>query len=146
MKRFFSALLVLFFLQTQSYARANTHALNTEFNQLAHGIIDGQMNAESIVSHAKKIVSQARASGVSEEQFLGALSEKMSLNMSKEKIAASIEEMRSNPSEAKVEEIAKQLENNRSGDKVFMVLLTFALMSMLMIGIFFLLVDPNFPL
>jgi hypothetical protein len=70
----------------------------------------------------------------------------MSLNMSKEKIAASIEEMRSNPSEAKVEEIAKQLENNRSGDKVFMVLLTFALMSMLMIGIFFLLVDPNFPL
>ncbi len=144
MKRLFSALLVLFFLQTQSYARANTPALKTDFNQLAHEIIEGQINAESIVAKARKIVVAARASGMSEEEFLNTLSEKMSLNMSKEQISSSVAELRAAPSETKVQQLAQQLEQNRSGDKVFMVLLTFALMSLLMVGIFFLLTDPFF--
>ncbi|MBM3383274.1 MAG: hypothetical protein FJY29_12690 [Betaproteobacteria bacterium] len=146
MKRIFSVLLVLFFLQTQSYARANTHGFKNDFNQLAHEIMDGQMKADEIVSKAKNLVSTARSSGVSETELLKTLSEKMSLNMSEEEIASSIADLRSNPSEIKVQQLAKQIEQNQTGDKVFMVLLTFALMSLLMVGIFFLIADPSYPI
>lgn len=146
MKKLLSALLVFFFLQTQSYARANQSSLNDAFMQMANEIAQGKMNSEQIVSKAKELVREAKAAGVTEEQFVSQLSEKMALNMSAEDVRKTVDELKANPSLVKVQEIAQSLEKVQNGDKVLMVLLTFALLSALWIGIFFLLTDPFFPL
>jgi hypothetical protein len=145
LKRIISAILVFFFVQTQSVARASQGNLNQSFNQMAHEVSQGHLTASEIIAKAKNIVTAARESGITEQEFIASLSEKMALNMSQEDINASIDELRIYRSELKIQEIAQSLENNQNGDKVFMVLLTFALLSLLWVGIFFILAGPHYP-
>ena len=91
MKRIISALLVFFFVQTQSVARASQGNLNQSFNQMAHEVSQGHLTASEIIAKAKNIVTAARESGITEQEFIASLSEKMALNMSQEDINASIE-------------------------------------------------------
>lgn len=112
---------------------------------MAHEVSQGHLTASEIIAKAKNIVTAARESGITEQEFIASLSEKMALNMSQEDINASIDELRIYRSELKIQEIAQSLENNQNGDKVFMVLLTFALLSLLWVGIFFILAGPHYP-
>ena len=145
LKKIIAALLVFFFVQTQSVARASQGSLNQSFNQMALEVSEGKLTAPEIIARARNIVSAAKESGITEQEFISSLSEKMALNMSQEDINASVDELRGQRSEAKIQEIAQSLENNQNGDKVFMVLLTFALLSVLWVGIFFLLAGPHYP-
>ncbi|MEY3900827.1 MAG: hypothetical protein RL189_133 [Pseudomonadota bacterium] len=145
MKKLFAALLVFFFLQTQNVARANPAGLDVSFAQMASEVTQGKLSSTEIVSKAKQAVSSARASGMTEEQFVAHLSKKLALNMSDEDVRQTVEDLRANHSPSKISELAESLRNTQKDDKVLMVLLTFALLSALWIGIFFILADPHFP-
>lgn len=149
MKKLIATLLVFLFLQVQSFARANptgaTSQLETSFSQMAAQVSQGSLKSQEIIDQAKQIVGEAKASGVSEHEFISVMSKKLSLNMSDSDVEKTIADLKANPSQAKIQDLAQQLEKAQSGDKFLMVLLTFAIMSAIMIGIFFLLADPNFP-
>lgn len=145
MKKLFAALLVFFFLQTQNVARANPAGLDVSFAQMASEVTEGKLSSAEIISKAKQAVSSARASGMSEEQFVAHLSQKLALNMSDGDVRKTVEDLRADHSPSKISELAESLRKTQKDDKVLMVLLTFALLSALWIGIFFILADPHFP-
>ncbi|MEY4065934.1 MAG: hypothetical protein RIR26_2142 [Pseudomonadota bacterium] len=116
--------------------------MNTQFHQLAHDISSTQLNADQIIAKATQAVTDAKSAGVSEQQFLSELSEKMSLNMSTEEIQSSIDELKATRSQEKVRELAQNLVQNQNGDKFIQVLITFALLSLLMIGLFYIIAAP----
>jgi hypothetical protein len=142
LKKIIASLLVFFFFQTQSAARAGTFNMNSQFHQLAHEISRTENSAEGILEKATQAVSDAKASGVTEQEFLSTLSEKMALNMSPEEIQSSIDELKATRSPEKVRELAQTLAQNQSGDKFIQVLITFALLSLLMIGLFYIIASP----
>ena len=106
MKKIIASLLVFFFVQTQSAARAGTFNMDTQFQQLAHDISTSQNNADQIIEKATKAVTEAKAAGVTEKEFLSTLSQKMALNMSAEEIQSSIDELKATHSPEKVRELA----------------------------------------
>ena len=144
MKKIIASLLVFFFVQTQSAARAGTFNMDTQFQQLAHDISTSQNNADQILEKATKAVTEAKAAGVTEQEFLSTLSQKMALNMSAEEIQSSIDELKATHSPEKVRELAQNLAQNQTGDKFIQVLITFAILSLLMVGLFYLIAWP-FP-
>lgn len=150
MKKIVATLLVFLFVQVQSFARANptgaTSQLETSFSQMAAQVTQGSLKSQQIIDQAKQIVVEAKAAGISEQEFISVMSKKLSLNMSDADVEQTITDLKSNPTQAKIQDLAEQLEKAQSGDKFLMVLLTFALMSALMIGIFLLIADPNFSL
>ena len=144
MKKIIASLLVFFFVQTQSAARAGTFNMDNQFQQLAHDISTSQNNADQIIEKATKAVTEAKAAGVTEKEFLSTLSQKMALNMSAEEIQSSIDELKATHSPEKVRELAQNLAQNQTGDKFIQVLITFAILSLLMVGLFYLIAWP-FP-
>ncbi|MEN9808448.1 MAG: hypothetical protein RLZZ488_15 [Pseudomonadota bacterium] len=145
MKKLIAALLVFFFLQTQNVARANPAGLDVSFAQLASEVTQGKLSSAEIISKSKQVVGSARASGMTEEQFVAHLSKKLALNMSEEDVLKTVEDLRADHSPTKISELAESLRNTQKDDKVLMVLLTFALLTALMLGIFFILADPHYP-
>lgn len=145
MKKLLSMLLVLSIFQVQGWARASQGTLDTSFAQMASEISNGKLDKEGIVNRAKEIVVDAKASGMTEEEFISKMSQKMALNMSDADVAKTVSELKEKPSMAKIDELASQLSTVKSGDKFLMVLLTFAIMSALLIGFFFLIADPHYP-
>lgn len=145
MKKIFSAFLMFLFLQTQTFAFASQPALETSFSKMASEITQGKMTGNEIIDNAQRIVSDAKSAGVTEKEFLSAMSKKMALNMSDEDVEKTIADLRAHPSTSKIQDIASALEKTNKEDKFLMVLLTFALLSALWIGIFFILADPHWP-
>jgi Ca2+-binding EF-hand superfamily protein len=133
------------FLQTQTYALASTSALDNSFSKMASQITQGKMTSQNIIDEAHRMVGDAKKSGVTEKEFLTSMSKKLSLNMSEDDVEKTIADLRANPSSAKIQDLASALEKTQSDDKVLMVLLTFALLSALWIGIFFILAAPHWP-
>lgn len=145
MKKIISALLVFFFLHTQSIARAQQGQMDLDFSRMATQITQGQLNSDEIIAQAHRAVADAKAAGVTEEEFVSKLSEKLALNMSAEDVRKTVEDMKADHSPSKISQLAESLKNNQKGDKFLMVLLTFALLTALWIGIFFILADPHYP-
>ncbi|NBW81208.1 hypothetical protein EBR21_05585 [bacterium] len=145
MKKILSFLLVLAMFHVQGWARASQGTLDNSFAQMATDISNGKLDKESIVNRAMDIVGEAKASGVSEEEFIGKMSQKLALNMSDADVAKTVAELKEKPSTVKIDELASQLSTVKSGEKFLLVLLTFALLSALWIGIFFLIADPHYP-
>ncbi|NBW81480.1 hypothetical protein EBR21_06970 [bacterium] len=87
MKKLISFLLVLALLQVQGWARASQGTLETSFARMASEISNGKLDKESIVNRAMDIVGEAEASGMSEEEFLRMMSEKLALNISDADVA-----------------------------------------------------------
>jgi hypothetical protein len=133
------------FLQAQTSALASQSGLETSFSRMASEISQGKMTSQNIIDEAQRLVGDAKQSGVTEKEFLTTMSKKLSLNMSDEDVEKTIADLRERPSSAKINELAAALEKNQSEDKFLMVLLTFALLSALWIGIFFILADPHWP-
>lgn len=142
MKKLIAALLVLFFIHGQSIARAGTFDLNSRFGELAIDVSNSKLSADELLEKSKAAVTEARNSGMTEEEFVAKLSEKMSLGLTQEEIRTSLEEIRSNPTQEKVQDIANKLTQKQNGDKFIQVLITFALLSLLWVGIFFILAAP----
>ncbi|MEY2988778.1 MAG: hypothetical protein RJB13_2299 [Pseudomonadota bacterium] len=132
-------------LPTQSFAREQQVSLKSGFNALASEVIEDGLNAHEIMERSKQLAKQARAEGMNESSLLKSLNDKLSLQLSPEEIERSVRDLRTNPTEEKLEKIAQDIVDNQNGDKVFMVLLTFALMSLLLVGFFFLIADPHYP-
>ncbi|MEY2987923.1 MAG: hypothetical protein RJB13_1444 [Pseudomonadota bacterium] len=142
MRKVIATLLTVLFFHTQAFARSQPSSLSADFNQLASEIVESSLTADQIIERSKEFVANAKSNGVTEQELLKKLSEKMSLQLSPEEIEQSIAELRSQPSELKLQALAQEIVEVQNGDKVFMVLLTFALLSMLWVGIFFILAGP----
>ena len=79
MKKILSFLLVLAMVHVQGWARASQGTLDNSFAQMATDISNGKLDKESIVNRAMDIVGEAKASGVSEEEFIGKMSQKLAI-------------------------------------------------------------------
>lgn len=146
LRKLVALVVVMLLLPTQSFAREQQFNLKLNFNHLASEVIESQLDANEILMRSKTLATQAKAQGLTENDLLNTLNDKLSLQLSPEEIEASIQDLRANPSEEKLQKIAQDIVDNQTGDKVFMVLLTFALMSLLLVGFFFLIADPHYPL
>lgn len=142
MKKLISALLVMLFVYTQSSARAGTFDFNSRFNEIAHEISSSRLNSDELIDKSKNTIIQAKESGMTEEDILSKLSEKMALGLTQDEIRDSLEDLRSNPSQQKIQDIANQLTQKQDGDKFIQVLITFALLSLLLIGLFWIIAAP----
>ncbi len=144
-RKFVALIVTSLLLPTQSFAREQQVSLKSGFNQLASEVIENSLSASEIMDRSKELAVRAKASGLTEQELLKSLNDKLSLQLSPEEIESSIHDLRTNPSEEKLEKIAQEIVDNQNGDKVFMVLLTFALMSLLLVGFFFMIADPHYP-
>ena len=144
-RKLVALVITVFLLPTQSFAREQQVSLKSGFNLLASEVIESGLSAREIMERSKLLAQQARDEGVSEDALLKTLNDKLALQLTPEEIERSVSDLRANPSEEKLEKIAQDIVDNQNGDKVFMVLLTFALMSLLLVGFFFLIADPHYP-
>lgn len=144
-KKFVALMVTALLLPTQSFAREQQISLKSGFNQLASEVVEDGLTAHEIMERSKVLVLQAKANGLTEQELLKSLNDKLSLQLSPEEIESSVHDLRTNPSMEKLEKIAQDIVDNQNGDKVFMVLLTFALMSLLLVGFFFLIADTHYP-
>jgi hypothetical protein len=145
LNKIIALIVVSLLLPTQSFARAQQSQLNVNFNQLASEVMEQKLSADEILNRSRELVQNAKTQGLTEEELLSTLNNRLSLQLSPEEIQSSIADLRANPSEDKLQKIAQDIANNQTGDKVFMVLLTFALMSLLLVGFFFLIADTHYP-
>jgi hypothetical protein len=140
MKKIVSLVVVFFFVSTQAFARSGSPVLNDGFMTLVEEISSGSMSSEEIVARSRAMVQEARNSGVSQEQFVSALSEKMALSLTPAEIASSLEDVKANHSEARIQELARTLEAQAGQQQFWPVLITFVVLSILWVAIFYMLV------
>ncbi|NBW81100.1 hypothetical protein EBR21_05035 [bacterium] len=126
MKRIFSFLLILCLVQTQAWARSKQDVFEPSFSNLVRTIANGGLNQDEIIEQAKKYADEIRDSGASEKEFVQFISEKLSLNMSEDEVSRTIDEARANPSIEKINSLAKQISEVKSGDKegaIFLIII-----------------------
>jgi hypothetical protein len=140
LKKFISVFVIIAFTHSQTFAMEKNFEAQVELSDLIATVSNGA-SSDQIIEKAKNSALEAHNKGVSEQEFLKSVSDKMALELTDEEITESIADMRQDHSKDRLLELAGELENINSEEKVVAVLLTFVIASLLLVGVFFLLAD-----
>jgi hypothetical protein len=138
MNKIFTVFTTLFFLSSQTFG--STHNLKTTINVAdIVSSVSADMSSNEIYDTATETVMDAIKSGTTEKEFIESISDQMSLELTDGEIEETIEDMRADHSKGKLMALAQDLSEQSEDQRVIGVLITFVIMTALLLGLFFLL-------
>ena len=138
MKKFITCLTAFLFLSSQTFGASNNLKTTIDVADIV-STISADQNTSDVYETVSSNVLEAIQSGTTEKEFIQSISDQMSLDLSQDEINETIEDMRADHSKERLMSLASDLTEQNEGQRVIGVLITFVIMSALLIGMFFLL-------
>lgn len=138
MKKFITCLTAFIFLSSQTFGNTKNLKTTIDVADIVSTLSSGQ-NTSDVYNTVSSHVMEAIQSGTTEKEFVQSISNQMSLDLSQDEINETIQDMRADHSKERLMNLASDITEQKDGQRVVGVLITFVIMSALLIGMFFLL-------